>query len=138
MTAAGAAAGAAVGAAAAAQAAEARRKEEEEMTPYSPGDVEGYEFKILRTAGKSFKDPLQLRAVLEEESQAGWEMLEKFDEHRIRFKRRVEWRDKDSLLDRDPYRVWVGTTPGRVAAYIILVCAFVLIAVLTLATVFGS
>jgi hypothetical protein len=127
-----------VGAAAAAQAAEARRKEEEEMTPYSPGDLEGYEFKILRTAGKSFKDPVQLRAVLEEEAQAGWEMLEKFDEHRIRLKRRLEWRDRDSLLDTDPYRVWVGTTPGRVAAYILIVCGLFLATALTLAMVFGS
>lgn len=46
-------------AAAAAAAAKRRREEEEEhMTPYTPSDLaENWEFKILRSATGSFKDP---------------------------------------------------------------------------------
>ena len=59
-----AAAGAAAGAGASVAAAAAARRaqmEEEEMTPYSAADMEGWEFKILRTAGKTFKDQRQFQ-----------------------------------------------------------------------------
>jgi len=102
------AAGAAAGAAAAAAAKARQRREEEEMTGYRPEDLEGWEFKILRCMGARFGRPDRLRAVLAEEAEAGWELVEKFDNHRIRLKRRVEWREKDRKLPVDPYRSWVG------------------------------
>jgi len=108
------------------------------MTPYSAADLQGWEFKILRTAGREFRDPRRFEAALLVEAEAGWELVEKFDDYRIRLKRRTEMREKDSLLDRDPYRTWAGTTPGRVAAIVIGVCVAALAAILAIVFVFAS
>src|SRR5262245_15477427 len=78
----GAAAG---GAAAAAAAALAAQQEEEEMTPYGAKDLaEDWEFKILRSATNRFRDPIWLNAILQEEARAGWKLVEKFDDGRVR------------------------------------------------------
>jgi hypothetical protein len=75
-------AGAAVAAAAAARAAQ---QEEEEMTPYTSQDLaENWEFKILRSATGGFRDPVWLHGILQAESRAGWTIVEKFDDNRIR------------------------------------------------------
>ena len=47
-------------------------------------------------------------------------------------------REKDSLLDRDPYRTWVGTTQAKVAMIILLVCGLVLATILTLTAIFAK
>jgi len=114
--------GAAGGVAAAAAAAEARRRreEEEEMTGYRPEDLEGYEFKILRSTMARFGNPEKLRAALAEEAEAGWELVEKFDHSRIRLKRSVAWREKDAHLPRDPYRTYVGLSENRLALTIVV------------------
>ena len=60
---------------AASTAAAARRRmhqEEERMTNYQPQDMDGWEFKILRATSARFRDESRLRAVLDEEAQAGW------------------------------------------------------------------
>ena len=49
----------------------------------------------------------------DEEARSGWEMLEKFDNCRIRFKRKTEHRDRDQQRDIDPYRTQVGMTSGQ-------------------------
>jgi hypothetical protein len=105
--------GAAGGAAAAAAAAAAMRQEEEEMTPYAPSDLAGdWEFKILRSQTGTFKNPERLRAVLEEEARAGWTLVEKFDNSRVRLKRPASARQLDGKLDFDPYRTNVGISEG--------------------------
>jgi hypothetical protein len=77
---------AAITAAAAAQRrARELRKDEEQMTKYAGDELEGWEFKIVRSATRKFKDTEFVQRVCEEESRAGWEMLEKFDDSRIRF-----------------------------------------------------
>jgi len=133
---AGGAAGAAAAAAAAAAAEQRRRREreEEEMTTYQPSDLEGREFKILRANTRRFRDAHALRAVLEEEARAGWELVEKFDDRRLRLKRRVEWREKDAQLGQDPYRSRVGLSETSyawaVAGSIILAMLLILVIVL--------
>jgi hypothetical protein len=113
-------AGAAEGAAAAAAIAEAMRQEEEEMTPYQPNDLaDGWEFKIVRSGMNAFKNPERMRAILEEESKAGWILVEKFDNQRIRLKRPAFAKNLDPKLDFDPYRTYVGTGEGHLAAVII-------------------
>lgn len=85
------------GTAAAAAAAERRRKqqEEEEITRYTEEDLkEGWEFKIVRSNTGAFHSPVTLRKLIEEETQAGWTMLEKFDDSRVRFKRPVSARQR--------------------------------------------
>lgn len=105
---------AAGGIAAAAAAAQKKRAEveEERMTPYDAQDLDGWEFKIVRSNSAYFRKPENLRKICEEEARAGWELLEKFDQSRARFKRRVENRANDRYLEQDPYRTEVGISQG--------------------------
>ena len=109
---------AAVIAAAAAKAAK-DKAEEEEMTNYKSDDLDKWEFKIVRSGMGKFRRSEAVRALCDQEAKAGWEMLEKFDNNRIRFKRRVEKRAQDQYLERDAYRTSADSCNGRVAALVI-------------------
>jgi hypothetical protein len=127
------------GAAAAAAAAAARRRreqEEETMTGYSAQELaEGWEFKIVRSATSGFKRPDFLKQVLEEERRAGWTLLEKFDNGRIRLKRPASARAGDQALGFDPYRSRVGMSEPALGLLIGgCVLAVVAIAIAIIAT----
>src|SRR5262245_3670338 len=126
--------GAAAGAAAAgAAAAEQRRQheEEEEMSPYSPHELgQDWEFKILRSATGGFKRPDFLRQCLDEEARAGWSLVEKFDDSRVRLKRPASARDRDAKLDLDPYRTYVGLSPQSQGLAVLAVALGIGLAVL--------
>lgn len=109
-----------------------REKEEEQMTGYHPADLEGWEFKIVRSQFGSFRNSETIERLVAEESQNGWEMLEKFDNHRIRFKRRTDRRSSHSGGDIDPYRSYFGVSPVIMPIVAILV-ALVIGAVMYLA-----
>ena len=114
-------------AAAAAAAAARMREEEEKLTMYNKDDLAGWEFKIVRAYTGYFRKPENLKRVCEEEAKAGWEMVEKFDDYRVRFKRPVEKRRDDQFLQGiDPYRTQAGIAGGKLAIRII---AAVLVAV---------
>ena len=110
---------------AAAAAAQRRREEEEEhMTPYSPRDLaENWEFKILRSATGAFKDPAVMQRYLAEESQAGWTLVEKFDNSRIRLKRPAAARQQDTQCPFDPYRTRVGIS--EVGLGLLIACSII-------------
>jgi hypothetical protein len=108
--------------AAGAAAAAARHRillEEEEMTDYGPDALTDWEFKIVRANTGVFGNPAHLNRLLTEEAQAGWTMVEKFDNSRIRFKRPQRARLDDAKLPPgvDPYRVHYGMST---AAFIVL------------------
>jgi len=63
-----------------------------------------WEFKFLRCPQPCFRDAEVLQKVLSEEAVAGWMLVEKFDDKRVRLKRPVSARDRDESLDLDPYR----------------------------------
>ncbi|MBN2226657.1 MAG: hypothetical protein JW763_04780 [candidate division Zixibacteria bacterium] len=109
-------------AAIAASAARKKRMEEQEekMTTYDKNDLQGWEFKIVRSAFGAFRNPEKVRRLCEEEARTGWEMLEKFDDSRIRFKRRTDRRSSDQYLEKsvDPYRT--GYSSGGSAPAIII------------------
>lgn len=112
---------AAVAAAVAAQKKRQRQQEEEErLTTYRPDDLEGWEFKIVRSSTGAFKKREVVEQLRREESQAGWEMVEKFDDSRIRFKRRTDRRANDQHLATDPYRTNYGMSEGKLAAIIVI------------------
>ena len=91
------------------------------MTDYKPEDLAaGWEFKILRSATSRFKDPEFLRTVLVDEARAGWEILEKFDNSRVRVRRPAAARSGDANLGFDAYRTWVGITDNQLALRIVL------------------
>jgi hypothetical protein len=91
-------------------------KEEEEMTQYTQDDLDNdWEFKIVRSNTTAFRKREVLDKLLEEEAHAGWIMLEKLDDSRIRFKRPRRARAQDAYLppDVDPYRTHYGTISSQ-------------------------
>ncbi len=115
-------------AAASATAERRKREEEEEMTAYSPEDLNKYEFKIVRANWGVFGNSRKFTQLLQEEAQAGWELVEKFDNERVRFKRSLSLRDRDNLLPAgvDPYRTHYGMPPLMFALMIIFITLAVL------------
>lgn len=95
-----------------------RREQEEEMT--HNGDFEGsdWEFKIIRSATGAFRNTLFTQKILDEEAQSGWEMIEKFDNSRIRLKRRKNCELRHPSID--PYRIHIGMSPGRITLLVFL------------------
>lgn len=94
------------------------------MTTYSREELAGdWEFKILRSLTGAFKKPEALHRVLDEEAQAGWVLVEKFDNSRIRLKRPASARDSDLHIGFDAYRTYVGPSEGQYVA-IVLACIF--------------
>jgi hypothetical protein len=98
---------------AASQAAKKRNDEEEKMAGYNKEDLDGWEFKIVRSAMGKFNKYQKVQDVCQEEALAGWELVEKFDDSRLRFKRRVDHRSRDSQLKSDPYRTDIGLGSSR-------------------------
>ena len=81
------------------------------MTEYTQDGSQGnWEFKIVRSGSAAFRNPEALKKLVEEEARAGWVMLEKFDDNRVRFKRPRSARARDAFLpnDVDPYRTQYG------------------------------
>lgn len=104
-------------------AVERRMRTQEEAMRYSPEDLDkGWEFKIVRGHIGAFRKPAALQKLVEQESRAGWVMLEKFDDSRIRFKRPASARANDQLLPRgvDPYRTNL-TAPGGWLALVLVI-----------------
>ncbi|MBW4576161.1 MAG: hypothetical protein KME08_12870 [Aphanothece sp. CMT-3BRIN-NPC111] len=91
--------------------------------------LSGCEFKIVRAKGNLFRDPAIFQQLCEEEAEAGWMLLEKLDDRRVRFKRPVALRDviNPEFLEFDPYRCYYGTSwmslklLGAIAAVLTLV-----------------
>ena len=130
---------------AAAAAAKRRRMllaEEEEMTGYTQDDLNSdWEFKIVRADTPAFRNSKVLEGLIEEEARAGWVMLEKLDDSRVRFKRPRDARARDAYLPAgvDPYRTRYGAPSGRYAVMLGALLALLLgagVFVITLTTSF--
>ena len=122
-------------------AVERRRKqqeEEERMTRYNPEEIGGeWEFKIVRSVTEQFKKPEVFRQMVEEEGLAGWQLLEKLDNGRVRFKRPVSARKRDAMLPTgmDPYRTQWGVSEGALGlsiAVAVMLAVGIIIAILAL------
>ena len=108
-------------------------EEEEQLTPYDsketidPMDEKvvpkskksndprlvGWEFKIVRSPSDVFRDSTVLKQLCDEEATAGWILLEKLDDRRVRFKRPIAMREviRSEMLPIDPYRTTYGAPP---------------------------
>jgi hypothetical protein len=114
-------AGAAAAAAAAAR-IRALHEEEERLTAYSPDDLaKGWEFKIVRANTAAFRKSEVMQQVCAEEARSGWELVEKFDDSRLRFKRLASLRNNPSPTGLDPYRTTYGISQGKLTAIILAV-----------------
>jgi hypothetical protein len=103
--------------------------EEERMTTYTSEELnEDWEFKIVRANSAAFRKPEKLQKLLQEEAAAGWTMVEKFDDSRVRFKRPRSAREQDAYLPEgiDPYRTQYGAPAFLYAVLVIGVLLFIL------------
>ena len=102
---------------------ERERKKEESMTEnYSRQELEqNWEFKIVRNNLNQFRDPAVLDMVRQEEALGGWQLLEKLDDGRLRFKRPASAARRDDRLPTgyDPYNTLYGPSEGRLAWWIV-------------------
>lgn len=101
-----------------------QQQEEEDMAEYAQDDLrKDWEFKIVRSDSAVFRKPEVLNRLLEEEAQAGWVLLEKLDDSRIRFKRPRSARSRDAYLppDVDPYRTQYGAPTAQRAQIAVVI-----------------
>jgi hypothetical protein len=99
------------------------------MTNYTSDELQqDWEFKIVRSNTNAFRNTQVFQALVEEEALAGWELLEKLDDNRVRFKRRSDKRRRDQSLPPgiDPYRTQYGRDPRTTATVVGLISALVL------------
>lgn len=69
-----------------------------------------WEYKVVRANSDIFRNPEIFHRLCQEEAQAGWILLEKLDDQRVRFKRSYIKRDSINTknLSFDPYRTQYG------------------------------
>ncbi|MCD4686724.1 MAG: hypothetical protein K8S97_12380 [Anaerolineae bacterium] len=124
----------------AAAAKERKIREEEVMTTYLPEELrDDWEFKIVRSHLEAFRNPQKLKRVIAEEARAGWVLVEKFDNGRLRFKRPASARANDQILpqDVDPYRTTFGF--GEKTVVLLILGMTILLALgIILAVVFAT
>ncbi|MTI96801.1 MAG: hypothetical protein FH749_15215 [Firmicutes bacterium] len=96
------------------------------MTTYSKDDLTGWEFKIVRSSAKIRGEKFQ--QLCQEEAENGWELVKKFDDYRVRFKRPVERRQQDGYSEIDPYRTQFGASEAKIVVLVLgITFAFVAI-----------
>lgn len=115
----------------------AQQQEEEELTQYSEDDFqEEWEFKILRSNFYSIGSTKALPKICQEEALAGWILVEKFDDYRLRFKRPMKARENDGNLNFDPYRTWVSPFSDDTFPFSALIFAIVMLSLIFLFIIF--
>jgi hypothetical protein len=109
----------------------AQLEQEEEALAYTSDDLGGdWEFKIVRSSTAAFGRTEVFHKLIEEESRAGWIMLEKLDDSRVRFRRPRSARVKDTYLppEVDPYRTQYGSDMQRTAVVLTMIGVAILLA----------
>ncbi len=67
-----------------------------------------HEYKVIQSQTPLFADTAKMHEILAQEARAGWQLLEKEDNYRIKVQRDIAHREKDKELDFDAYRTSVG------------------------------
>jgi len=97
--------------------------------------MDNLEYKVVTSNTPAFGNPQKLQQVLAEEAQAGWELVELIDSHKIRVARNKSERANDAGRSIDPYRINVGIHPVAyfgLAAVLTIVVIYVIIQVAAL------
>lgn len=68
------------------------------------------EYKVIQSQTPLFADTSKMHEVLIEEAKAGWRLLEKEDNYKIRLQRDISHRVNDTNLGFDAYRTTVGVS----------------------------
>lgn len=92
------------------------------------------EFKTMQSQTPLFADAKKMQEVLVTEAKAGWDLLEKEDNYRIKLQRDISKRGNDGNLDFDAYRTTVGVssvlTYGLTALVTVVIVSVILYAAL--------
>lgn len=88
------------------------------------------EFKTMQAQTPLFADSKKMQEILLEEAKAGWDLLEKEDNYRIKLQRDIDNRSNDESLSIDAYRTTVGVssvlTYGMTALATVLIVSVIL------------
>jgi len=88
------------------------------------------EYKVIHTQTPLFSDTARMHEILEQEARAGWQLLEKENNFRIKLHRNISHRENDKNLDFDAYRTSVGVSPvlayGTTAVFTVGIVALIL------------
>jgi hypothetical protein len=108
--------------------------------PYYDVRDDRWEYKIVRAPNGEFGQRDHLRALLEQEGRAGWQMLEKYDDWQVRFRRPRSARRWDGNLppEIDPYRtIYAVPTDNELLHALVMVAGlcFVIFALVILVVV---
>ena len=68
------------------------------------------EFKTKQAQTPLFADNKKMQGFLAGEAKAGWDLLKKEDNYRIKLQRDISNRENDKNLDSDPYATTVGVS----------------------------
>lgn len=72
------------------------------------------EYKVIQATTPYFAKSPNIATVMAEEEKAGWRLLEKCDNYKLRLQRDISHRANDKNLSVDPYRTQVGINNGVV------------------------
>lgn len=103
------------------------------MSEYNNEELnQEWEFKIVRSSTHAFRDKTVLKELVEKGRQGQWELVEKFDNGRLRFKRRLIARQDDETIsdDYDPYGTQYGI--GNVEMTLLIVVGFFILVAIVL------
>ena len=88
------------------------------------------EYKVLTSQTPAFAKQEYIAKIMEQETRAGWQLLEKYDNYKLRLQRDISHRENDKNLDFDAYNTSVGVssivTYGVSAAAVIIVVLVIL------------
>ena len=68
------------------------------------------EYKVIQSQTPMFSDTAKMHEILDEEAKAGWRLLAKEDNYRLKLQRDISNRANDTALDIDAHRTTVGVS----------------------------
>lgn len=88
------------------------------------------EYKVIQSQTPMFSDTAKMHEILDEEAKAGWRLLAKEDNYRLKLQRDISNRANDVDLDLDAYRTTVGVsstvTKGATALLTVAIVSVIL------------
>lgn len=95
------------------------------------------EYKVVQSNTPMFANTAKLKEIAAEEARAGWELLEKLDNYKLRFQRDISHRGNDDKLDSDPYRTQVGVSSVVTYTVTAAITIVIVLVILNAAGLFG-
>jgi hypothetical protein len=95
------------------------------------------EYKVVQSNTPMFAETSKMKQVLDEEAVAGWRLLEKLDNYKIRLQRDISHRANDAGLARDAYRTSVGVSSVVTYSITAVITISIVLAILYFSGMFG-